>query len=727
MANLSISGLTAGAAVSNTDLFPDVQTVGIGPVKVTGLQIKTYCSSAPTLINPQINNTVLIGQPGIAQGSIVLANTNILAVSATIASSNATTANWTLTLPADAGSPNQALITDGSGVTSWGSPSIANLSGGAASQLVYQTSSTTTGFIANGTASQVLISAGAAAPAWGALDLSSSTAVANVLAVANGGTGMSTVGTAGQALVSDGTNIVYGTPAAATNLAGGTANQVPYQTAANTTAFVTAGTAGTVLTAGVAGLPAWSKVDLSSSATVDNVLPIANGGTNLSTVGAAGTVPISDGTGLAYGVPDAAKSTNLAGGAASQVPYQTAADTTAFIPNGVAGQFLQSNGAAAPSWEDLPAPSYHIAITTGGTIASKIAAAGITDLPGNFYTFINSGANNITLTAAIVDNAAAYPLNISGTNIIVQSGGTLGVNTITANTEYSVDVFSPITGSLAIALSSSSAPAASTTVDKYSVLTITGTGAAGYTFTLPSPTNTLPGKIVTIINNGAAAFYVAGTSLYTAYITPNTSMSYIWSGTKWTSINSTAINLFGGLIGTVPYQTGTSTTGFVSAGAKNTVLTTTTPGSLSFQPVPTAYYTSIGLATTQSISPNGTIFPPFVVNEGDPYGYWNATTKRWTPTTAGVYCAVFQATFGVGSSTTGQYNIQILKNGNTQSILQAVPATGTDVGIVTQTIATMNGSTDYLTFSCYSSPTSSVVGDVAYTFTQVSIFKLTST
>ena len=42
MANKSISALTAGGAVAATDLFPDVQTVGVGPVKVTGAQIATY-------------------------------------------------------------------------------------------------------------------------------------------------------------------------------------------------------------------------------------------------------------------------------------------------------------------------------------------------------------------------------------------------------------------------------------------------------------------------------------------------------------------------------------------------------------------------------------------------------------------------------------------------------------------------------------------------------------
>ena len=39
MANVPISGLNPGAAVGGSDLFPDVQQVGVGPVKVTASQI----------------------------------------------------------------------------------------------------------------------------------------------------------------------------------------------------------------------------------------------------------------------------------------------------------------------------------------------------------------------------------------------------------------------------------------------------------------------------------------------------------------------------------------------------------------------------------------------------------------------------------------------------------------------------------------------------------------
>lgn len=47
MANLPISGLAAGSAVSATDVVPNVQTTGVGPVKTTAAQLKTYMSASP--------------------------------------------------------------------------------------------------------------------------------------------------------------------------------------------------------------------------------------------------------------------------------------------------------------------------------------------------------------------------------------------------------------------------------------------------------------------------------------------------------------------------------------------------------------------------------------------------------------------------------------------------------------------------------------------------------
>ena len=57
--------------------------------------------------------------------------------------------------------------------------------------------------------------------------------------------------------------------------------------------------------------------------------------------------------GSAGSAASATTATNLAGGAASQLPYQTGAGATAFIANGTAGQVLLSQGASAPTWAGI--------------------------------------------------------------------------------------------------------------------------------------------------------------------------------------------------------------------------------------------------------------------------------------------------------------------------------------------------------------------------------------
>ncbi len=103
--------------------------------------------------------------------------------------------------------------------------------------------------------------------------------------------------------------LVVGT---ATNLAGGTTGSLPYQSASGTTAMLALGTLNYVLTAGAAG-PQY----------------------------------------VAQSTLTAGKATNLDGGAASQIPYQTGAGATGFIANGTAGQVLTSAGAGTPVWSGI--------------------------------------------------------------------------------------------------------------------------------------------------------------------------------------------------------------------------------------------------------------------------------------------------------------------------------------------------------------------------------------
>jgi hypothetical protein len=62
--------------------------------------------------------------------------------------------------------------------------------------------------------------------------------------------------------------------------------------------------------------------------------------------------------------------TNLAGGIASQIPYQAGPGSTTFIPNGTSGQVLTSNGTSAPDWQTPTG------ISTGKAIAMAIVFGG---------------------------------------------------------------------------------------------------------------------------------------------------------------------------------------------------------------------------------------------------------------------------------------------------------------------------------------------------------------
>lgn len=71
MANTSISNLAAGAAVSATDLLPNVQTAGVGPVKTTAAQIKTFTSDTPTFTGTATFNGALVPASSFLRNRII--------------------------------------------------------------------------------------------------------------------------------------------------------------------------------------------------------------------------------------------------------------------------------------------------------------------------------------------------------------------------------------------------------------------------------------------------------------------------------------------------------------------------------------------------------------------------------------------------------------------------------------------------------------------------------
>lgn len=221
---------------------------------------------------------------------------------------------------------NTFVLTSTGSAPQWVAPSsipagtATNIAGGATGSLPYQSAASTTTFLPIGTTNYVL-TAGATAPQYVAQSTLTAGAATNL---AGGGanrvpyqSGTNVTAflpapvTAGNAIIWDGSNILWGSgPAAssASNLSGGGAYTVVYQSSAGNTAYLTNGSTGQVLLANTGAAPTW------------------------------GTSP---------------SSTNLTGGGAYTVVYQSSAGTTAYLTNGSTGQVLLANTGAAPSWGTL--------------------------------------------------------------------------------------------------------------------------------------------------------------------------------------------------------------------------------------------------------------------------------------------------------------------------------------------------------------------------------------
>jgi hypothetical protein len=264
------------------------------------------------------------------------------------------------------------FLTAGASAPQWSNPSLltigtaTNIAGGAANRIAYNTSAGATSFIAAPTIANTYLEWSGSAFQWSANPIGSVTSVD----VSGGTTGLTT---SGGPITSSGTITLAGT----LGIANGGSGQTTAQAALN--AFAGAVTSGQYLRGNgtnvvmsaiqVADVPTLNQNTTGSAGSVANDVTFTTTGgavagttfngsaartIDYSTVGA----PKADGTGASgtWGISisgTAATATNLAGGAASQIPYQTGAGATSFIANGTAGQVLTSAGAGVPAWSGI--------------------------------------------------------------------------------------------------------------------------------------------------------------------------------------------------------------------------------------------------------------------------------------------------------------------------------------------------------------------------------------
>lgn len=405
-----------------------------------------------------------------------------------------------------------------------------------------------------GTTGQVLTSAGnSASPTWS----SAGTGTVTSVAVSGGTTGLTT---SGGPITTTGTITFAGTLAIANGGTGQTTKTAAFDGLSPTTTSgdtiyyngthnvrLAVGSSGQVLTVS-GGEPAWltptaatvTSVGLADASSVPIYAitnsPVTSSGTiditlNTQTANKVFAGPSSGGaaqptfrTLVSADIPTLNQNTTgyaagLAGGIASQIPYQTAANTTAFIANGTTGQVLTSNGTGTPSWQTASAGSVTLTATqiaygnasnvlTGTsdftwTDSSQVLQLGNSGVSANVEISANNSANGINLFLNAGDS------NSSGTggNVQISGGtGTGGGNIYLygGNSGSTITIYTPSGG----ILFSGNNGSTTVNIDSHSNL-IYHAAIADQSYGGSAPTN---GFTITLANNKSAyALNPAGT------------------------------------------------------------------------------------------------------------------------------------------------------------------------------------------------------------------------
>ena len=468
------SAISLGGSATITAVNPNALTIG------TGLSGSSYNGSSAV--------TIALANTAVTAASYTLASVTFNAQGqATAASSASTTGSGNVVLATsptlvtpNLGTPSTLVGTNitgtASGLSIGGNAATAttatNLSGTTQYSVPYQSGSATTSFLSPGTSGSLLMTLGAvSAPIWVA-------------------TSSLTTGSA-------------------TNIAGGAAGSIPYQTGSGATTFLALGTSGYVLTAGASAPQYTAQSSLS--------------------VGTA---------------------TNLAGGAASNIVYQSASGTTAFLANGTSGQFLQSNGSSAPTWAT---PVSYASVTDDTTTNATRYPLFANQTSGNLATEYTSSTklqynpSTGTLTSTVFSGAGT---GLTGTASSLSIGGN-------AATATSATTATNLAGG-----ANGSVPyqnASGTT-------TFLAAGTNGYILTLASGVPTwaaAPATGITITDNtsSSSTYYPTLTTVTTGTITGETT-----SSTKLSYVPNTGILSSSAFVATAGFYSSSSYTGSYADG-----------------------------------------------------------------------------------------------------------------------------------------------------------------
>lgn len=236
----------------------------------------------------------------------------------------------------------------------------------------------------------------------------------------------------------------------ATNLAGGAANKIAVQSAADTTTFIDAPTVSNTFLEWSGSAFQWSANPLGSVTSVD----VSGGTTGLTTSGGpvttSGTITISGTLGATNG--GTAQSTWTSG----DLLYASASNTLSKLPVGTSGQILTVVG-GVPTWSTNTGTGTVTSIDVSGgttgltTSGGPVTSSGTITLSGTLGV-PNGGTGATTLTGIVKGNGtSAFSAAVAGTDYIAPGGalGTPSSGTLTNCT--SLPLSTGVTGTLAVA------------------------------------------------------------------------------------------------------------------------------------------------------------------------------------------------------------------------------------------------------------------------------------
>lgn len=220
-----------------------------------------------------------------------------------------------------------------------------------------------------------------------------------------------------------------GTASLATNLSGVLQYSIPYQSASGTTSYIGSGFNGAILqTKAGASAPAWTTATYPSTTTINQILYSSAANTIDGLATANNAVLVTNGTGvpsLSTTLPavngsnltnvnaiSATTATNIAGGTANQIPYQTGAGATSYVVAPTTGNtYLHWTGSTweyiTPfgwyNYQDTATSGTPIAVTGGvNTELTNNAAGSATSTTygvTGVSTVWNTGTNRFNFTS----------------------------------------------------------------------------------------------------------------------------------------------------------------------------------------------------------------------------------------------------------------------------------------------------------------------------------------